>query len=90
MTMDEPPFASARGFSICTGMIDGVVHVSSSPYSGVEEVSAETILVLDYPAMTFSRLLHRAGGVIAGRGTSHVETAKFLEASRRPRRRTRA
>ena len=82
--MEAEPFARLEGFSICEGSAEGIVHVTASPYGDEAKVTGATILVLEYPASTFLRLMAKAGGVIAESGTNRIEAAKFLGKAGKP------
>lgn len=78
MAKSNKPFAQMEGFCICEGTVEGIVHIATSPYKDMENINSNTILVLDYPASTFLRLMSKAGGVVADKGTNKIETSKFL------------
>jgi phosphohistidine swiveling domain-containing protein len=84
MTSHKEPFAQVRGFCICEGSVEGVVHISTEPYKDDAKLTSNSILVLEYPASTFLRLMRKAGGVIADRGTDKIEAAKFLAHTGKP------
>lgn len=84
MILSDEPFVRVSGFCICEGSAEGIVHISTSPYTDDAEVASDTILVLEYPASTFLRLMRKAGGVIADRGTNKIEAAKFLGKASKP------
>ena len=84
MTQDNKAFAVVEGFSICVGSASGAVYIATFPYSGIESVTDRTILLLDYPAATYLRLMYRAAATVASRGTSKIEAANFLRKLGRP------
>lgn len=73
-----------EGFCICAGEASGTLQRCFDAYRERELITAETILVLDYPATSFLPLMRRAQAVISAKGTDLTDGAGFLCDNNKP------